>query len=314
MCWLRTTLAPLLKARGRPMPLLGSSPPIRSRRRRTAILSCHAEHSGRCLPTGAGWLLYPGIRSAVPTLWEESITHLTAPRRRTEMGERIDMDSQLPPEAQQAPSASLQEGERTSLYDDREPEDHLPGGSPDDLSAFPQAEAAFLSSQPLPQVPAHPPLHATHPLAPRPAPRRRFPVLAIVCITGLIALTLGLLAVSVEAIATPQFGVSTATHPPARLAPTSRPPTKNQPKGGATPVPTMTPVPNTQPADWVPQLLPPGWTNANLSTGDALEAERTAMTFTDREMSLDYRAVGTRGQHGGTLTASVFILTTAARQ
>jgi len=139
-------------------------------------------------------------------------------------------------------------------------------------------------------------------------------VLAIVCITALIALTLGLLAVSVEAIATPQFGVSTATHPPARLAPTSRPPTKNQPKGGATPVPTMTPVPNTQPADWVPMPLPPGWTNANLSTGDALEAERTAMTFTDREMSLDYRAVGTRGQHGGTLTASVFILTTAARQ
>src|SRR3989449_7873397 len=32
-----------------------------------------------------------------------------------------------------------------------------------------------------------------------------------------------------------------------------------------------------------------GWTGAGLSTGDSLEAERTAWTFTDREMSLDYR-------------------------
>jgi hypothetical protein len=47
--------------------------------------------------------------------------------------------------------------------------------------------------------------------------------------------------------------------------------------------------------------------------GDALFALRTAMTFTDREMSLDYRNVGTRTQHGGTFTAAVFILTPAAQ-
>ncbi len=48
--------------------------------------------------------------------------------------------------------------------------------------------------------------------------------------------------------------------------------------------------------------------------GDALFAMRTAMTFVDREMSLDYRNVGTRTQHGGTLTAAAFLLTPAARQ
>jgi hypothetical protein len=56
-----------------------------------------------------------------------------------------------------------------------------------------------------------------------------------------------------------------------------------------------------------------GWTGAGLSTGDALEAERTAWTFTDREMSLDYRNVGTQAQLGGTFTASVFLLTPNAR-
>ena len=56
-----------------------------------------------------------------------------------------------------------------------------------------------------------------------------------------------------------------------------------------------------------------GWTGAGLSAGDALEAERTAWTFTDREMSLDYRNVGTQAQHGGTFTAAVFLLTPNAR-
>jgi hypothetical protein len=67
-------------------------------------------------------------------------------------------------------------------------------------------------------------------------------------------------------------------------------------------------------ADWVPQQLPTGWTNAGLLTGDALQALRTAVAFNDREMSLDYRSVGTRNNHGGTFTAATFILTPAARQ
>jgi hypothetical protein len=72
----------------------------------------------------------------------------------------------------------------------------------------------------------------------------------------------------------------------------------------------------TPPSDWVPSaqtLQQIGWTGAGLSTGDALEAERTAWTFTDREMSLDYRNAGTRAQHGGTFMAAVFLLTPNAR-
>jgi len=67
-------------------------------------------------------------------------------------------------------------------------------------------------------------------------------------------------------------------------------------------------------SDWVPQSLPTGWTNAGLLTGDGIQALRTAVAFNDREMSLDYRSVGTRADHGGTFTAAIFVMTPAARQ
>jgi hypothetical protein len=52
-----------------------------------------------------------------------------------------------------------------------------------------------------------------------------------------------------------------------------------------------------------------GWTQAGLSSGDAIEALRTGMTFTEREMSYDYRNIGPIATHGGTLTAATFLLT-----
>src|SRR5579884_3286692 len=48
--------------------------------------------------------------------------------------------------------------------------------------------------------------------------------------------------------------------------------------------------------------------------GDGIQALRTAVAFNDREMSLDYRSVGTRNNHGGTFTAATFIMTAAAKQ
>ncbi len=66
--------------------------------------------------------------------------------------------------------------------------------------------------------------------------------------------------------------------------------------------------------DWVPQQLPDGWVNAGLTMGDDLEAIRTATTFTDREMSLDFRSIGTRANHGGTLVAATFLLTAGSLQ
>ncbi len=60
---------------------------------------------------------------------------------------------------------------------------------------------------------------------------------------------------------------------------------------------------------WLPQRLPAPWQAAGLTLADALQAERTATMFTDRELSLDFRSVGTRARHGGTFTASLFLLT-----
>ena len=86
-----------------------------------------------------------------------------------------------------------------------------------------------------------------------------------------------------------------------------------------TPVkPAPTPMPTTttgsQTGNWVPQQLPAGWAAAGLTSGDALFAERTAWTFTDREEGIDYRNVGSRAAHGGTLTAATFILSPGGRQ
>lgn len=62
-------------------------------------------------------------------------------------------------------------------------------------------------------------------------------------------------------------------------------------------------VPSTQ------QLTQLRWAQAGLSLGDAIEAQRTGTTFTDTEMSYDYRDIGSRTNHGGTLISSTFLLT-----
>ncbi len=147
---------------------------------------------------------------------------------------------------------------------------------------------------------------------------RRFPMLKVALISTLIMLAVGFLALSVFAQPAPHL--TTATKNPTqgplvtRTAPTARPTRTVQ----RTPTPAMATgtAQVTLPSDWVPSvqtLQQLGWTGAGLSTGDALEAERTAWTFTDREMSLDWRNAGTRAQHGGTLTAAVFLLTPNAR-
>ena len=59
----------------------------------------------------------------------------------------------------------------------------------------------------------------------------------------------------------------------------------------------------------IPLLNQIGWTQVGLTIGDALEALRTGSTFTDREMSYDYRSIGTPTNHSGTLTGATFLLT-----
>jgi len=147
---------------------------------------------------------------------------------------------------------------------------------------------------------------------------RRFPMLKVALISTLIVLAVGFLALSVFAQPASHL-TTTAKNPTQRPLATHTAPTARATRTvRANPTPTMiTVTPQaTPPSDWVPSaqtLQQLGWTRAGLSTGDALEAERTAWTFTDREMSLDYRNAGTRAQHGGTFTAAVFLLTPNAR-
>jgi hypothetical protein len=157
---------------------------------------------------------------------------------------------------------------------------------------------------------------------------RKFPVFRVILIVTIIVLGGGFLAITVFAQPAPHL-VTTAKNPTQgsgapviHTAPTARP---TRTAVQRTPIPTMTTAtaqttPQTTQAtpqgDWIPSaqtLQQFGWTGAGLSMGDALEGERTAWTFTDREMSLDFRNAGTRAQHGGTFTAAAFLLTPNAR-
>ncbi len=147
---------------------------------------------------------------------------------------------------------------------------------------------------------------------------RRFPMLKVALISTLIVLAVGFLAFSV--FAQPTSHLTTAAKNSTQKAHV----THVVPTASATHAvqKTLTPTMTTATAQatpsnhWVPSaqtLQHLGWTEAGLSIGDALEAERTAWTFTDREMSLDYRNAGTQAQHGGTFTAAVFLLTPNAK-
>jgi len=179
----------------------------------------------------------------------------------------------------------------------------------------------FQQSGPMPVVNPHTARASTNQTgapAPGRTPPRRFPVLKVALISSLIVLAMGFLALSVFAQPASHL-TPLAKHPTQgalviHTAPTVRPTHTIQ----NTPTPAMTTATAqaTPPGDLVPSALTLqqlGWTGAGLSTGDALEAERTAWTFTDREMSLDYRNVGARAQHSGTFTAAVFLLTPSAR-
>jgi hypothetical protein len=146
------------------------------------------------------------------------------------------------------------------------------------------------------------------------ATSRPFPIFKVALIGALIVLAMGFLALSVFAQPASHLPTvaknSTQSHSTTQTTPKARP-TRTAQKTTTSAVPTTTPQVAPQ-SDWVPSaqtLQQLGWTGAGLSTADALEAERTAWTFNDREMSLDYRNAGSLGQHGGTFTAAVFLLT-----
>jgi hypothetical protein len=237
--------------------------------------------------------------------------------------------TQLPPDGSQpsdseeaqpshAMSAASKMHTKTSSDHDDFPDDALLEDEAAGWSA--QFVVPFQQSVPLPAVNSQTARAFTNqggaPAQVRATPRR-FPILRVALISTLIVLAVGFLALSVFAqpashltsVKNPTQS-STATHT-TPAAKTTRPEQR-------TPTPAMaTATPQAMPQSaWVPSaqtLQQLGWTGAGLSTGDALEAERTAWTFTDREMSLDYRNAGTQAQHGGTFVAAVFLLTPNAR-
>jgi hypothetical protein len=143
---------------------------------------------------------------------------------------------------------------------------------------------------------------------------RRFPLIRVILLVSVIVVLLLTGVMAVFAQGTPPFTTTAqATPVPRHTAATRKPPAGPTQTAKGKPTPTMATGQGTPTGDWIPQALPDGWTNAELSMGDALFAERTAATFTDREMSLDFRRVGTRARHGGTLTAATFLLTQSAK-
>ena len=238
--------------------------------------------------------------------------------------------TQLPPDGSQPqgsggrqpsnalPAASLMHPSTSNEHDDF-PEDALLEDEAAGWSA--QFVVPFQQSGPMPAVNPHPLQASTNqtgaPAQGRTTPQR-FPLLKVALISTLIVVAVGFLTFSVFAQPTPHL--TTAIKNPMQKARVTHTKAKARPTRTMrmTPTPTMaTTTPQiTPPSDWVPSaqtLQQLGWTGAGLSTGDALEAERTAWTFTDREMSLDYRNAGTRDQHSGTFTAGVFLLTPNAR-
>ncbi|WP_126601573.1 hypothetical protein [Dictyobacter aurantiacus] len=158
-----------------------------------------------------------------------------------------------------------------------------------------------------------------------------FQLLKVVLIGGVVLITIigASLFVFAQSTPPPEAIHVTSTHTPttrgtsstAVSKPTQRPPaqkaTPTHPSAPpATPAPAPSPQgtqgPDNSPAGTLPspqRLNQFGWTNAGLTLGDALEALRTGTTFTDREMSYDYRNIGTPAHHSGTLTGSTFLLT-----
>jgi len=97
---------------------------------------------------------------------------------------------------------------------------------------------------------------------------------------------------------------ATTTLPKAVSTPQHRRNTSPTPKPMVIPPVGVTPQVNGVPSSQSLQQL--GWTTADLTLADALQAARTAATFTDREEDLVFNKAGTR-------TAAFFLLTPAAK-
>lgn len=163
----------------------------------------------------------------------------------------------------------------------------------------------FQASDPLPAVNASTAQAAGSPPGKtQPAPRR-FPAMNV-AVVGIIVFVVGglfLMWVSAKP-ASPLQRSTAATAASTVTAPRGRPTHKQAATPSPTPMATTERIPQIPSDQTLGQL---GWTAAGLTTADALQAERTAATFTEREETLVFNEAGTR-------TAAVFLLTAGGRE
>lgn len=231
----------------------------------------------------------------------------------------------LSPPLQGTGSPSVLPGEQPPTVQKQEPPFYLIEDEKDDSSLFgAHTVAPFQLSQSMPPVqeqkaPSYPPSQGHAPVTPK-KKQRKIPLLLLAGLTTLVAvlvLTFVMTAFAAPAPPTATMPGVGQTQPPAHATSTMppRPTQGKQPSPTPAPKKTQPPTPPAQTSpSWVPGVLPDGWRQAGLSTGDAVFALRTALTFTDREEGIDYRNVGARTAHGGTLTAGTFLLTLAAKE
>jgi hypothetical protein len=259
------------------------------------------------------------MSTPIPSQDEQSTKNATG----TEEASQAAMSSQL--SASQPVVLPSQVDEEESFYFEEEQPDlatafvapfQISGAIP----AQPSGQSSAMHTRTAPAQPFSQPSSALPPAPAAPSTKiKRKPRLSLTMIAIIVCVVVivGVLVVSALGQTTPPL--QTRGNGPTQTTQQVPPTQQQQPTGKPTPVPTAAQTNGTNgqgqaASNWVPQQLPNGWTNAGLSTGDGIQAIRTAVAFNDREMSLDFRSVGTRNNHGGTFTAATFVMTAAARQ
>jgi hypothetical protein len=228
--------------------------------------------------------------------------------RQSDSGDLQDFNLPQTVNATSSRTEHVYEGRYYDIVDDEPTNGSAPFATPFQLSeampaVSPRAQPTASPSGAVPTQAASPP-HM-----------RQFPLRRVVLLSTFIVVMLAVLTLTVFAQAIPPLRGGRTETTSATATTEHHNGSTPQPtvKAHASPTPTMITAQGSPSLDWVPQTLPAGWTAAGLSVADAVDAERTAWTFTDREMSLDFRSAGTRASHAGTFTAAAFLLTPAAR-
>ena len=248
------------------------------------------------------------------------MTTIHVPPQEEQPGGTTGVVEELPPAGSSPSSTTHPAEEPFYVFEDEQPDLEAAFVAPFQLSTALPTSAS--QAQPSDQASAVPSTPAAAPV-PKP-PRTPRLSLTMLSIVVCVVVVLGLFGMQVLAQTTPPLQVTHSSGAAPHKQPAKQQNQTQQHAGGK---PAMTAIATQRPgtttqgqgptqagAEWVPQHLPEGWTTAGLQMSDAIQALRTAVAFTDREMSLDYRSVGTRALHGGTFTAATFVMTPAARQ